>query len=67
MCVASALIDATGFSVFDRDFCVNRRYGHKNVLVMTFCPLMHDSNARPLTALTLDFSILCVIDQVHLE
>ncbi len=67
VCVASALIDATGFSVFDRDICAKRRYGHRNVLVMTFCPLTHDSNAGPLTALTLDFSILCVIDQVHLK
>ncbi len=55
------------FSVFDREICAKRRYGHRNVLVMTFCPLTHDSNAGPLTALTLDISILCVIDQVHLK
>lgn len=32
VCVVSALIDATGFSVLDRDFCAKRRYGHKKRL-----------------------------------
>lgn len=65
--VALALIDATAFSVFDWDFCAKRRYGPINIFVMTFCPLTHDSDAGALTELTLDFSILCVIDQIHLK